>query len=96
MWNLLLYIHLVKYHGKIIVEGTTKIGQASQSHQMQIYLWNRHTNDESDFGLQANVLVMMLENHHNIKMIDRACVPMAPCDIWIKWKCHYLKKNEIN
>jgi hypothetical protein len=76
--------HLVKYHGKIIVEGRAKIGQASQSHQMQICLWNGHTNGESDFGLPTNVLVMMLENHHNIKMIDRACVPMAPCDTWIK------------
>jgi len=30
--------HLVKYHGKIIVEGRAEIGQASQSHQMQICL----------------------------------------------------------
>jgi hypothetical protein len=27
-------------------------------------------NGENDFGLQANVLMMMLEDHHNIKMID--------------------------
>lgn len=60
----------MKYRCRIIVEGRTKIGQASQTHQMQIYLWNGHTNGENDFGLQANVLVMMLEDCHNIKMID--------------------------
>ncbi len=41
-------LHPMKYHCKIIVEAKTKVGQASQTHQMQIYLWNGHTNGENE------------------------------------------------